>query len=145
MPTLAEKIAIIASGIFFMTGLLTGVWKYFAIMKSPNHQAPIYVDIAHRAALMYAFACLVLLEFIKWSTLSEIVESLATALPVLFFGIAIGTYVLLGFKDNTDNQFKEKKFHHHYWNVSFDCRRSRWFCCFIGECFGEFVVMVDRP
>ena len=110
MPTLAEKIAILGSGIFFMTGLLTGVWKYFAIMKSPNHQAPIYVDIAHRAALMYAFACLVLLEFIKWSTLSDLVESLATALPILFFGIAIGTYVLLGFKDNTDNQFKERNF-----------------------------------
>ena len=110
MPTLAEKIAIIASGIFFMTGLLTGVWKYLAIMKSPNHQAPVYVDIAHRAALMYAFACLVLLEFIKWSTLSELVETLATALPVLFFGIAIGTYVILGFKDNTDNQFKERNF-----------------------------------
>ena len=110
MPTLAEKIAIIGSGIFFMTGLLTGVWKYLAIMKSPNHQAPIYVDIAHRAALMYAFACLVLLEFIKWSTLSELVESLATAFPILFFGIAILTYVILGLKDNTDNQFKERNF-----------------------------------
>ncbi|HUH75463.1 MAG TPA: hypothetical protein VLZ75_13795 [Chitinophagales bacterium] len=110
MPTLAEKIAIIASGVFFMTGLLTGVWKYFAIMKSPNHQAPIYVDIAHRAALMYAFACLVLLEFIKWSTLSDLVESLAAGFPILFFAIAIGTYVILGFTDHTDNQFKKRNF-----------------------------------
>lgn len=110
IPTIAEKIAIIASGIFFMTGLLTGVWKYFAIMKSPNHQAPVYVDIAHRAALMYAFACLVLLEFIHWSTLSDEIESIATGLPVLFFAIAIGTYVLLGISNKTDNQFRERNF-----------------------------------
>ena len=110
MITLAEKIAIIASGVFFMTGLITGVWKYVAIMKNSNHQAPVYVDIAHRAALLYAFACLVLLEFIKWSTLSEMVESIATGLPVMFFAIAIGTYILLGISNKTDNQFKERNF-----------------------------------
>lgn len=84
--------------------------EIFSHHKSPNHQAPIYVDIAHRAALMYAFACLVLLEFIKWSTLSEMAESVAAGFPVLFFAIAIGTYVILGFTDHTDNQFKKRNF-----------------------------------
>jgi predicted neutral ceramidase superfamily lipid hydrolase len=110
MPTIAEKTAIIAAGIFFMTGLITGVWKYMAIMKSSKHQAPVYVDIAHRASLLYAFACLVLLEFIKWSTLSDCIESIATGMPVMFFAIAIGTYILLGITNHTDNQFKERNF-----------------------------------
>lgn len=108
IATPAEVIAIIASGVFFMTGLLTGIWKYVHIMKSSNHQAPIYVDIAHRASLMYAFACLVLLEFVKWSTLSNTIEALATFFPVMFFAIAIITYIILGITQHTDNQFKDK-------------------------------------
>ena len=107
---LSEKIAFAASGICLMIGLLTGVWKYMAIMKSPQHQAPVYVDIAHRAALMYAFACLVLFEFAKVSQLPEWLEAAATALPVMFFLIAIGTYVILGFINKTDNQFSERNF-----------------------------------
>ena len=93
-----------------MTGLLTGVWKYISIMKSTEHKAPVYVDIAHRASLMYAFACLVLLEFARVSDLSDIPEAIAVALPVLFFLIAIFTYILLGIGNRTDNQFKSRNF-----------------------------------
>lgn len=107
-PSPAEVTAIIACGIFFMTGLITGVWKYFAIMKSKEHQAPVYVDIAHRASLLYAFACLVLKEFVHWSSLSDSTEFIATGAPVLFFGISIATYILLGISNTTDNQFKER-------------------------------------
>ena len=91
-----------------MIGLLTGTWKYFAIMKSENHQAPVYVDIAHRASLMYAFACIVLLEFARISDLDELTEAISTLLPVAFFLIAIFTYILLGISNHTDNQFKQK-------------------------------------
>lgn len=91
-----------------MIGLLTGTWKYFAIMKSEQHQAPVYVDIAHRASLMYAFACIVLLEFARISDLDEDMEAIATLLPVVFFLIAIFTYILLGITNHTDNQFKKK-------------------------------------
>ncbi|HNE51077.1 MAG: hypothetical protein U0T31_01100 [Chitinophagales bacterium] len=106
--TLAEITAIAACGIYFMIGLVTGVWKYFSIMKSETHQAPIYVGIAHRAALMYSFACLVILEFVKYSTLPDSVEFFAAALPIFFFGTAIFTYILLGITQHTDNQFKER-------------------------------------
>ena len=106
--SLSEIIAFSSSGICLMIGLLTGTWKYFAIMKSENHQAPVYVDIAHRASLMYAFACIVLLEFARISDLDELTEAISTLLPVAFFLIAIFTYILLGISNHTDNQFKQK-------------------------------------
>lgn len=57
----AIKISLIASGIFLLTGLLSGVLKYRRIMTSPRHRAPVYVDkIAHRASLLYSFAALVI-------------------------------------------------------------------------------------
>lgn len=107
MP-LSELIAFVAAGVCLMLGLLTGVWKYMAVMKSPQHQTPEYVDIAHRAALMYAFACIVLLEFARVSDLAEMTEAAAVALPVFFFLIAIVTYILLGISNHTDNQFSER-------------------------------------
>ena len=57
---LPVRVALAGSGIFLMAGLLTGVWKYAKIAQSPSATAPVYVDIAHRAALMYAFASLVI-------------------------------------------------------------------------------------
>ena len=47
----AERIALLGSGIYFLAGLLTGIWKYRGIMRSPTGQAHPYVDIVHRAAL----------------------------------------------------------------------------------------------
>jgi hypothetical protein len=108
--SISEKIAFISSGICLMIGLLTGVWKYLSIMNSPKHQAPVYVDIAHRAALMYAFACLVLLEFARVSDLPETLEAIATAGPIAFFLIAIFTYIALGISKHTENQFEERNF-----------------------------------
>jgi hypothetical protein len=108
--TTSEIIAFVSAGVCLMTGLLTGVWKYISIMKSPKHMAPVYVDIAHRAALMYAFACIVLLEFARVSDLPDILEAVAVALPVLFFLIAIFTYILLGISNQTDNQFNQRNF-----------------------------------
>jgi hypothetical protein len=80
--SMSEIIAFVSAGLCLMIGLLTGVWKYIAIMKSPKHQAPVYVDIAHRAALMYSFACLVLLEFARVSKTSR-KQLKPSLLPVL--------------------------------------------------------------
>jgi hypothetical protein len=108
--SMSEIIAFVSAGLCLMIGLLTGVWKYIAIMKSPKHQAPVYVDIAHRAALMYSFACLVLLEFARVSNLPETIEAIATAGPIAFFFIAIFTYIALGISKHTENQFEERNF-----------------------------------
>jgi hypothetical protein len=38
--------------------ILTGVWKYRHMLLSDGHVAPVYVDTAHRAALLYTFGVL---------------------------------------------------------------------------------------
>ena len=60
MMALSIKIALLASGLFLLSGMLTGVWKYAKIRNSPEHRAPVYVDIAHRASFFYSFASLVI-------------------------------------------------------------------------------------
>jgi hypothetical protein len=57
--SLAEQLCLTAACVFFMTGLLTGIWKYAHIARSADATAPVYVDIAHRSSLLYSFAALV--------------------------------------------------------------------------------------
>lgn len=101
----AVKLCILAAGVFFMAALLTGAWKYFHIARSPTAAAPLYVDIAHRAALMYSFASLLLAVFAGLSVWSDRVNVIAAALPLAFFAFAIGGYVVHGLLRDTDNQF----------------------------------------
>lgn len=103
----AGKLALLACGIFFLTGLLTGVWKYLRIWKSPTAEAPRYVSVAHQASLLYAFAALVLFQFLQFSPYSETVNIAAVALPVLFFALAIASYVAHAIAGDTDNQFRK--------------------------------------
>lgn len=102
----AVQIALLGSGLFFISGLLTGLWKYRSIAVSPDAQAPMYVDICHRASLMYAFACLVLLEFAERSIWSERVNQIAVTVPILFFASAVATYIVHGWLRDTDNQLR---------------------------------------
>lgn len=104
--TPAYKIAITACGTYFLVGLLTGVWKYRKIMTSPDATAPIYVDIAHRAALLYSFACLLIAEFTKWTGYTERVNSILVAVQVVYFGLAMLPYIVHGWLNDTDNQLK---------------------------------------
>ncbi len=104
--TEASKLALGACGIFLITGLLTGVWKYLRISKSRAGNAPRYVNLAHQASLMYSFATLVLFQFLQVSPYSEAVNMAATAFPILFFGLATASYVAHGFAGDTDNQFR---------------------------------------
>ena len=101
----AVKLCIFSSGLFFLTGLLTGAWKYFHIERSPKATAPVYVDIAHRAALQYSFAALLLAVFAALSRWSRTVDLLAAAAVLLFFALAIGGYIVHGVLQDTDNQF----------------------------------------
>jgi hypothetical protein len=102
----AVLIAQIACGALFLTGLVTGAWKYQAMMADPDGAAPPYVDICHRASLMYAFACLVLAEFARLSVWPEAIDAAAVLLPVLFFASAVAGYAAHGILRDTDNQFR---------------------------------------
>lgn len=79
----AETLAILAAGSFFLVGLLTGVWKYQQIHGHESAEAHPYVNIAHRTALLYAFACLLLAQFARLSALSDTVNTVAVAVQVV--------------------------------------------------------------
>ncbi|WP_428310861.1 hypothetical protein [Hydrocarboniphaga sp.] len=102
----AVRLALVATGAFFLAGLLTGVWKYAYIAVTVKAEAPTYVDIAHRASLMYSFAALLLAAFAALSAWSPAVNLWSVALPLLFFAGAIVGYVVHGVLRDTDNQFR---------------------------------------
>ncbi len=102
----AIKLALVSCGVFFLTGLLTGVWKYVCISRSENAQAPVYVDVCHRAALMYSFACLVLAKFAELSVWPAPVNFWATLFPIVFFAQAVLFYAIHGWLRDTDNQLR---------------------------------------
>jgi hypothetical protein len=110
MLSSAGRLALAASGLFLLTGLATGIWKYRRIMASADHRAPIYVDIAHRAALLYSFAALVMMKLVEYSPYSTAVQLGATAVPLFFFAAAVASYVYHGILADTDNQFSERNF-----------------------------------
>ncbi|MCP5162197.1 MAG: hypothetical protein H6999_00605 [Hahellaceae bacterium] len=107
---LAIKITLAASGLFLLVGMLGGVLKYHGIMTSPNHRAHPYIDIAHRAALLYSFAALVMAELLKYSPYSTQVQLVITCVPLFFFAAAIGKYFKLGLARQETNQFKARSF-----------------------------------
>lgn len=102
---LAAKLTLLASGLFLLVGMIGGVMKFHGIMKSPERKAPVYIDIAHRAALLYSFAALVMAELLKYSPYPQWVQLLATGVPLFFFAAAIAEYFKLGIENRTSNQF----------------------------------------
>lgn len=105
--TLAEKLCLTAAFVFFMTGLLTGIWKYWCMARSPKAAAPRYVDIAHRSSLMYSFAAVLLGWFASHSVHPDWLNTLGAVCALGFFALAIGTYIVHGFLRDTSNQLRK--------------------------------------
>ncbi|WP_096291450.1 hypothetical protein [Mycobacterium ahvazicum] len=101
------KITLLFAGLIFLLALVLGVWKYRQIMTSEDHQAHIYVDIAHRAALLYSFATLLLAVFVGLSAWASWVNLVAAMVVVFFFVAAIAAYVVHGARRDTVNQFEK--------------------------------------
>ena len=87
----AATLCLLAAGVFFLNGLLTGVWKYACMARTAEATAPVYVDIAHRTSLMYAFAAILLREFVPYSPLGPVGTLWAAGIPLLFFALALLT------------------------------------------------------
>ena len=66
-----------------------------------------YVDTAHRAALLYSFATLLIAVFVELSGWSTTVNAIAAFTVITFFLSAIGAYIYTGFSRRTENQFRE--------------------------------------
>jgi len=102
----ATLVALTSAGLFFLSGLLTGIWKARWMMTAPDATAPYYVDIAHRTSLLYSFACLLLATFAQFSAWSDGVNTWAVVVPVVFFAGAVASYVTHGVLRDTDNQLR---------------------------------------
>lgn len=102
---LAAELALIAAGLLFLWGLLLGVWKFVSISTSPDGRAHVYVDIAHRAALLYSFATLLLAVFVQFSAWPTWVNVVALVVVEAFFAGAIASYCLHGWRRDTENQY----------------------------------------
>ena len=68
---------LLAAGLIFFAALLLGVWKYRQMAASPDGLPHPYVDTAHRAALLYSFATLLLATFVELSGFSTAVNLIA--------------------------------------------------------------------
>lgn len=104
--SLAVKLAILGSGLFLWVGMLTGVWKYWQIRQSAHSRAHYYVDIAHRSSLLYAPAALILAVLAYFSVWSELLNLVCVVINLIFFGFSVAAYILHGFLQDTNNQFK---------------------------------------
>src|SRR6201997_5301085 len=99
-------VTLLAAGLIFLLALGLGVWKYRQIMVTENHRAHPYVDIAHRAALLYSFATLLIAVFVELSAWPAWVNLTAAMVLVFFFVAAIASYISHGARRDTTNQFE---------------------------------------
>src|ERR1700722_308275 len=92
------RITLLAAGLL---ALVLGVWKYRQILVSEDHRAHPYVDIAHRAALLYSFATLLIAVFVALSAWPAWVNLTAAMVVVFFFVGAIIGYISHGLRRDT--------------------------------------------
>ena len=103
---LDTRLTLLAAGLLFLLALGLGVWKYRQMATTGDHLAHPYVDIAHRASLLYSFATLLIAAFVELSSWPTWVNLTAAAVVVFFFLVAIGSYILHGARRDTTNQFE---------------------------------------
>lgn len=101
------KAVLLAAAAMFLWALLLGVWKYRQIVESEESVAHPYVDIAHRAALLYSFALLLVATFVELSGWSTAVNLVAAGALAFYFFAAVAGYALHGWRRDTDNQFHD--------------------------------------
>ncbi|MBJ7348069.1 MAG: hypothetical protein JHC87_05815 [Thermoleophilaceae bacterium] len=104
----STNIVLLAAGLIFLLSLVLGVWKYQQMSNSPDHLAHPYVDTAHRAALMYSFATLLLATFVQLSSFSEAVNLTAAGIVIFYFVASIISYIVHGARRDTDNQLADR-------------------------------------
>lgn len=103
----ATSVTLLAAGLIFLLALVLGVWKYQQMATSSDHLAHPYVDTAHRAALLYAFATMLIAVFVELSAWPQWVDLSAAMVLVFFFVAAIFSYTVHGAARDTTNQFSQ--------------------------------------
>ena len=101
------KVVLLLAAAMFLWALLLGVLKYRQIVASEESSAHPYVDVAHRAALLYSFALLLVATFVELSGWSAAVNLVAAGALALYFFAAVAGYNVHGWRRDTDNQFRD--------------------------------------
>lgn len=100
------KAVLLLAAAMFLWALLLGVWKFRQMDAAEDGLAHPYVDTAHRAALLYSFALLLIATFVQLSGWSVLVNLLAAGALAFYFFAAVAGYAVHGWKRDTDNQFR---------------------------------------
>ncbi|HUQ00032.1 MAG TPA: hypothetical protein VM093_06170 [Aeromicrobium sp.] len=98
-------IALLAGGVMFLWALVLGVQKYAQIRASPDGHAHPYTDIAHRAALLYSFAFVLIAAMVAFGAWSATVNVVCVAILAAYFVQAVAGYMVHGLRKDTVNQF----------------------------------------
>lgn len=101
------RLVVLAAGLMFLWALLLGVVKYRQILASPQWAAHPYTDIAHRAALLYSFALMLIAAFVELSAWGTAVNLTAAAVLTVFFVVSVAAYMQHGLRQDTTNQLAE--------------------------------------
>ena len=101
---LPTQISIVAAGGTLILGMILGIWKFFGMATSEEGFAHPYVDIAHRAALLYATATLILVPLAQFNDWSTTANTIAVGVVVFLFVANILNYSYHGWKKDTTNQ-----------------------------------------
>jgi len=99
------KAVLLLAAAMFLWALLLGIWKYRGMATSAEGLAHPYVDTAHRAALLYSFALLLVAVFVELSGWSTLVNLLAAGAMAFYFYASVLGYVWHGWRRDTTNQF----------------------------------------
>lgn len=100
------KVVLLLAAAMFLWALLLGVWKFRQMDAAEDGLAHPYMDIAHRAALLYSFALLLIATFVQLSGWGVLVNLLAAGALAFYFFAAVAGYMVHGWKRDTDNQFR---------------------------------------
>jgi len=100
------KAVLLASALMFLWALLLGVMKFRQMDASEEGLAHPYTDIAHRAALLYSFALLLVATFVQLSGWGAAINLIAAGAMAFYFYAAVLGYMVHGWKRDTDNQFR---------------------------------------
>jgi hypothetical protein len=101
------RIVLLLAALMFLLALLLGVWKYRQMSESSDGLAHPYVDTAHRAALLYSFALLLVATFVELSAWGTAVNLIAAGAMAFYFFAAVIGYAVHGRRRDTDNQFRD--------------------------------------
>nr|WP_294888448.1 hypothetical protein [uncultured Limnobacter sp.] len=103
----ASAFAVVSAGVFLLVGLFSGLWKFLQMWRSEQGLAHPYLDIAHRASLLYGFACLTLAVLAHFSTFSPNYNLFAAVTVIVFFALAVAGYLIQAALNGPDNQLRQ--------------------------------------